>query len=75
MALRNRPNIMNDLVQIFTGADQPEVHQCVTAILAKIDSNTRGAPDETAGDEQHDGVPDSALAMFKTVLSQSEYCI
>jgi hypothetical protein len=34
-----------------------------------------GAPDEMAGDEQHDGVPDSALAMFKTVLSQSEHCI
>ena len=47
----------------------------MTAILAKIDPNILGAPDETAGDEQHDGVPDSALAMFKTVLSQSEYCI
>jgi hypothetical protein len=34
--LRGRPNIINDLVQIFTRADQPvEVQECVIAILEK----------------------------------------
>ena len=32
----DRPNIVNDLVQIFTSADQlVEVQECITAILEK----------------------------------------
>lgn len=34
-ALRNRPNIVNDLVQIFTHTNHQEVRKCVTAILEK----------------------------------------
>ena len=34
--MHDRPDVINDLVQIFTRADQPvEVQECVTALLEK----------------------------------------
>jgi len=34
-ALRDMPNIIDDLVQIFSRDDRPKVQECVMAILEK----------------------------------------
>ena len=33
--MQERPNIIDDLVEIFIRADQPKVQDCVTAVLEK----------------------------------------
>ena len=42
-ALRDTPNIVNDLVQVFTRADQPvEVQECVVATFFEMSSKGSG---------------------------------